>query len=102
MSNFTDQLILDAAGMTSADEFGTAISVTPYGLSARTINVVVTYGIPSTIPESGRTVSREATIEFRNHATLGMTSVNISGDKFRFPDKIGGSDRDCHAGLGKL
>lgn len=96
MSNFTDQMSADAQSV--VNEFATAISVTPYGSSQRSINAVVNYGIPSQVPGAGgNLLSRDATLDIIRHATLGLLSVNVNGDTFNFPSQIGGSNRDWKA-----
>lgn len=96
MSNFTDQMQADAASV--INEFATTITVIPYGLSSRTIDAVVTYGVPNPIQGSGGAVlTTDATLSIRKHATLGLASINIGGDVYTFPRQIGGADKPWKA-----
>lgn len=96
MSNFTDQMVADAASI--INEFATTITVVPYGLSSRTIDVNIVYGIPNPVPGSGgNLLTRDATLDIRKHATLGLLTPNINGDVYTFPDKIGGTNVEWRA-----
>ncbi len=93
MGLLSDQLVADALAMTSTDEFGQDVSYTPSGGSARTIPAVVNYNPPSTMPESGKVLTGDASVEIRNHATLGATTITTQRDTITMPARIGGASR---------
>lgn len=70
----------DAEFLVNPDEHGEAITYTPSGSSAVSINAVVQRNVMSSVPGTEDTLAEDLVISIRNHATAGVTSVNRGKD----------------------
>lgn len=98
MSNLTDQLAADAAAILNVNEFGTSVSYTPSGGSARTIPAIVTYNLPSVPGETAsglKTLTGDASVAIANTSTaaLGTASIAVNRDTITMPSREGGTSR---------
>lgn len=96
MSIFDDILAQDAAFAVNPELAPGAESVTykpVLGAAAMTFDAVVNRLPPEVDPGSGAVV-HHITVFVPNHATLGVTSVNTSGDRIHLPRRQGGTAED--------
>lgn len=80
----------DATYFIDTDEFAEAVTYTPLGGTAKSINAIVVRDEPAQLGETAaRSLAADLTIAIRNDATAGVTSVNTGGDRVTVARRYG-------------
>lgn len=92
-----DDVMADDAryAYTDSDVFGEAVTYKPYNASTRSITASVHRMGRTPIPGTPQFSEEcEVFIPYSATTTVGITTVNVGGDKISFPAQPGGTARD--------